>query len=118
MKVVDCGAALSVVCPVHDGYVLQKALVKNLIAGDRISEELLKVLLANKTKNKKNSNSVQFFRKKSLEIRPLYSIARKEVERGKIEVTIKDFPKTTESYRNFQILVRGLRPSPSCYHAR
>ena len=43
-------------------------------------------------------------------MRPLYNIARKEVERGKIEVTIKDFPRTTESYRHYQICVRSYTP--------
>lgn len=44
-----------------------------------------------------------------MEVRPNYSIQRKELERGKFEVTIRDFPKTTESYRLFQINVRYSR---------
>lgn len=40
--VVDCGAQVSVVCPVHDGYVLQKALFRNVVAGERLTEEFLK----------------------------------------------------------------------------
>jgi actin-like protein 6A len=69
---------------VHDGYVLQKAIVKSAIGGDVLTECLLKT-----------------FESKGISIRPRFSFKRKEVRMGEFEVTPVEFPNTTESYYKY-----------------
>jgi actin-like protein 6A len=82
--VVDCGGASTNVAAVHDGYVLQKAIVKSAIGGDVLTECLLKTLES-----------------KGISIRPRFSFKRKEVRIGEFEVTPVEFPNTTESYYKY-----------------
>ncbi|KAH6833369.1 actin-related protein 4 [Perilla frutescens var. hirtella] len=80
--VVDCGGGSTTVAPVHDGYVLQKAVSTSPIGGDFLSDCLLKSLES-----------------KGLSIKPRYAFKRKEVRPGEFQIVDLDFPNTTESYK-------------------
>ncbi|KAL1541310.1 Actin-related protein 4 [Salvia divinorum] len=80
--VVDCGGGSTTVAPVHDGYVLQKAVSTSPIGGDFLSDCLLKSLES-----------------KGLSIKPRYAFKRKEVRPGEFQIVDLDLPNTTESYR-------------------
>ncbi|KAI6683368.1 hypothetical protein NL676_029281 [Syzygium grande] len=80
--VVDCGGGSTTVAPVHDGYVLQKAVATSPIGGDFLTDCLLKSLES-----------------KGIKIKPRYSFKRKEVRPGEFQPFDIDFPSTTESYR-------------------
>ncbi|KAG6403766.1 hypothetical protein SASPL_135998 [Salvia splendens] len=99
--VVDCGGGSTTVAPVHDGYVLQKAVSTSPIGGDFLSDCLLKSLES-----------------KGLSIKPRYAFKRKEVRPGEFQVVDPhimllipdiflrkskivdlDLPNTTESYK-------------------
>ncbi|XP_076937794.1 actin-related protein 4-like [Bidens hawaiensis] len=78
--VVDSGGGSTVVAPVHDGYVLQKAVSVSPIGGEFLTDCLIKRL-------------------ESVKIRPRYSYKRKDVRQGEFQTVDLDFPNTTESYR-------------------
>ncbi|XP_042014496.1 actin-related protein 4-like [Salvia splendens] len=80
--VVDCGGGSTTVAPVHDGYVLQKAVSTSPIGGDFLSDCLLKSLES-----------------KGLSIKPRYAFKRKEVRPGEFQIVDLDLPNTTESYK-------------------
>ncbi|XP_042017131.1 actin-related protein 4-like isoform X1 [Salvia splendens] len=80
--VVDCGGGSTTVVPVHDGYVLQKAVSTSPIGGDFLSDCLLKSLES-----------------KGLSIKPRYAFKRKEVRPGEFQIVDLDLPNTTESYK-------------------
>ncbi|KAK6925230.1 Actin family [Dillenia turbinata] len=80
--VVDGGGGSTTVAPVHDGYVLQKAVSSSPIGGEFLTECLLKSLES-----------------KGLTIKPRYSFKRKEIRRGEFQTVDVDFPNTTESYK-------------------
>lgn len=62
--VIDSGATQTSAVPVHDGYVLQQAIVKSPLAGDFITAQCR-----------------QMFEEKNVEIAPPYVIATKEVSK-------------------------------------
>ncbi|KAH7858898.1 hypothetical protein Vadar_029185 [Vaccinium darrowii] len=80
--VVDSGGGLTTIAPVHDGYVLQKAVQSSPIGGEFLSDCLMKSLES-----------------KGLNIKPRYSFKRKEIRPGEFQTVDLDFPSTTESYR-------------------
>lgn len=80
--VVDCGGGSTTIAPVHDGYVLQKAVGTSPIGGEFLTDCLLKSLES-----------------KGIKIKPRYSFKRKEVRPGDFQPFDVDFPNTTESYR-------------------
>ncbi|CAN0916048.1 Actin-related protein 4 [Linum grandiflorum] len=80
--VVDSGGGSTTVAPVHDGYVLQKAVTSCPIGGEFLSDCLLKSLES-----------------KGVVIKPRYSFKRKETRPGEFQAVDVDFPNTTESYR-------------------
>jgi len=82
--VVDCGGGSTTVAAVHDGYVLQKAIVRSAIGGDVLTDCLLRTLEG-----------------KGIEIRPRFSFKRKEVRMGEFEVIKLDLPGTTDSYKSY-----------------
>ncbi|KAL0651566.1 hypothetical protein Bca4012_094257 [Brassica carinata] len=82
--VVDCGGGSTTISPVHEGYVLQKAVVSNPIGGEFLTDCLLKSLES-----------------KGIKIRPRYSFKRKEVRPGEFQVEDVGLPDTTESYKLF-----------------
>ncbi|KAL0697881.1 hypothetical protein Bca4012_054003 [Brassica carinata] len=82
--VVDCGGGSTTISPVHEGYVLQKAVISNPIGGEFLTDCLLKSLEA-----------------KGIKIRPRYSFKRKEVRPGEFQVEDVGLPDTTESYKLF-----------------
>ncbi|KAK4787891.1 hypothetical protein SAY86_011724 [Trapa natans] len=80
--VVDCGGGSTTVAPVHDGYVLQKAVTSSPIGGEFLTDCLMKSLES-----------------KRIKIKPRYSFKRKEIRQGDFQTVDIDFPNTTESYR-------------------
>eukprot|EP00252_Welwitschia_mirabilis_P025606 TRINITY_DN807_c0_g1_i3.p1 TRINITY_DN807_c0_g1~~TRINITY_DN807_c0_g1_i3.p1 ORF type:complete len:443 (+),score=101.08 TRINITY_DN807_c0_g1_i3:281-1609(+) len=82
--VVDCGGGSTTVAPVHDGYVLQKAVVSSPIGGEVLTDCFLRTL---------ENNGIM--------IKPRYSFKKKEIRPGEFQVVDLDYPNTTESYRRF-----------------
>lgn len=80
--VVDSGGGSTTVAPVHDGYVLQKAVATSPIGGEVLTDCLMKSLES-----------------KGIVIKPRYSFKRKEIRPGEFQTVDLDFPNTTESYK-------------------
>lgn len=80
--VVDSGGGSTTVAPVHDGYVLQKAVLSSPVGGELLTDCLMKSLES-----------------KGIVIKPRYSFKRKEVQPGEFQTIDLDFPGTTESYK-------------------
>lgn len=80
--VVDSGGGLTTVAPVHDGYVLQKAVATSPIGGEILTDCLIKSL-----------------EQKGITIKPRYSFKRKEIRPGEFQTVDLDFPNTRESYK-------------------
>ncbi|XP_047337580.1 actin-related protein 4-like [Impatiens glandulifera] len=80
--VVDSGGGSTVITPVHDGYVLQKAVQSSPVGGELLTDCLMKSLES-----------------KGITIRPRYSFKRKETRPGEFQIMDLDFPNTTESYK-------------------
>ncbi|KAF5733981.1 actin-related protein 4-like [Tripterygium wilfordii] len=80
--VVDSGGGSTTVAPVHDGYVIQKAVASSPIGGEFLTDCLMKSLES-----------------KGLVIKPRYSFKRKEIRPGEFQTIDVDFPNTTESYK-------------------
>ncbi|CAN4115671.1 unnamed protein product [Withania somnifera] len=80
--VVDSGGGLTTVAPVHDGYVLQKAVATSPIGGEILTDCLIKSL-----------------EQKGITIKPRYSFKRKEIRPGEFQIMDLDFPDTTDSYK-------------------
>eukprot|EP00096_Caligus_rogercresseyi_P002992 TRINITY_DN1547_c0_g1_i1.p1 TRINITY_DN1547_c0_g1~~TRINITY_DN1547_c0_g1_i1.p1 ORF type:complete len:445 (-),score=148.46 TRINITY_DN1547_c0_g1_i1:117-1451(-) len=90
--VLDSGATHTSAVPVHDGYVLQQAIVKSPLAGDFLT-----------------SQCKQFLDEGSIEIIPPYMIAGKEeVKEGDPPkwTKKKNLPEVTNSWHNY--MVRGV----------
>lgn len=66
---------------VHDGYVLQKAIVRSAIGGEVLTDCLQRTLEA-----------------KGIKIKPRFSFKRKEIRQGEYELIPLDLPNTTDSY--------------------
>ncbi|KAH7288136.1 hypothetical protein KP509_31G013900 [Ceratopteris richardii] len=82
--VVDCGGGSTTVAAVHDGYVLQKAIITSPIGGEVLTDCLLKTLEST-----------------GVEILPRFSFKRKEIRPGEFELVKLEFPNTTESYYRY-----------------
>ncbi|KAM7267379.1 hypothetical protein ACFE04_009545 [Oxalis oulophora] len=82
--VVDCGGGSTTVAPVHDGYVLQKAVLSSPIGGEFLTDCLIKSLES-----------------KGITIKPRYAFKRKETRPGEFQTVDVDFPNTTESYKQY-----------------
>ncbi|KAF7826453.1 Actin-related protein 4 [Senna tora] len=80
--VVDGGGGSTTVAPVHDGYVLQKAVATSPVGGEFLTDCLMKSLES-----------------KGIVIKPRYSFKRKEIRPGEFQTVDLDFPNTTESYK-------------------
>ncbi|KAK4479277.1 hypothetical protein RD792_014788 [Penstemon davidsonii] len=80
--VVDSGGGSTTVAPVHDGYVIQKAVSTSPIGGELLTDCLLKSL-----------------EQKGIAIKPRYAFKRKEIRPGEFQTVDLDFPNTTESYK-------------------
>ncbi|GLT81313.1 hypothetical protein SLA2020_527040 [Shorea laevis] len=80
--VVDSGGGSTTVVPVHDGYVLQKAVSSSPIGGEFLTDCLMKSLQS-----------------KHIVIKPRYCFKRKEIQPGVFQTIDLDFPNTTESYK-------------------
>ncbi|KAL3512278.1 hypothetical protein ACH5RR_024995 [Cinchona calisaya] len=80
--VVDSGGGSTTVAPVHDGYVLQKAVATSPIGGEILTDCLMKSLES-----------------KGIVIKPRYSFKRKEIRPGEFQTVDLDLPNTTESYK-------------------
>lgn len=80
--VVDSGGGSTTVAAVHDGYVLQKAVVTSPIGGEFLTECMMKSLES-----------------KGIVMKPRYAFKRKEMRPGEFQTIDLDFPNTTESYK-------------------
>ncbi|CAI6012707.1 unnamed protein product, partial [Closterium sp. NIES-65] len=78
--VVDSGFSSSTVAAVHDGYVLQKSLRRSPVAGDALTEFLLRSVGRQK-------------------VRPRFSFKRVLIRPGQFELVDQAYPNTTDSYR-------------------
>jgi actin-related protein len=97
--VLDLGAGQASAVPVQEGYVLQRALLRSSLAGERLQDMLLEHL-----------------RQRQFELRPPYEFQRHEVVPGRFEV--RERPEatswhTTESYRRWTLreLARDIKES-------
>ncbi|XP_004304616.1 PREDICTED: actin-related protein 4-like [Fragaria vesca subsp. vesca] len=92
--VVDSGGGSTTVAPVHDGYVLQKAVSSYPIGGEFLTDCLMKSLES-----------------KGMTIKPRYSFKKKETRPGEFQVEDVDFPNTTESYKLYskRIIASGIK---------
>lgn len=86
--VVDCGGGSTTVAAVHDGYVLQKAVVSSPIGGEVLTDCLMRTLET-----------------KGILVRPRYSFKRKEVRPGEFQIVDLDFPNTTASYKRYSQMI-------------
>lgn len=86
--VVDCGGGSTTVAAVHDGYVLQKAVVSSPIGGEVLTDCLMRSLES-----------------KGILVRPRYSFKRKEVRPGEFQIVDLDFPNTTASYKRYSQMI-------------
>jgi len=85
---VDSGADMTVVTPVHDGYVLQKPIARSYLAGNKITDILFSLIHP---------------RLQSIgEIRPKYLISKKQ-HKGKWEITVIPRLNPTTSFHNYQV---------------
>eukprot|EP01111_Echinosteliopsis_oligospora_P011031 TRINITY_DN3539_c0_g1_i1.p1 TRINITY_DN3539_c0_g1~~TRINITY_DN3539_c0_g1_i1.p1 ORF type:complete len:381 (-),score=98.48 TRINITY_DN3539_c0_g1_i1:48-1190(-) len=92
--VIDSGGGITSVVPVQDGFALKKAIVSSTLAGNRLTEELQKVL-----------------QKKGHSIKPSFMITRKEIRPSEFQVKLKDCPNTSPSFMNFMVsnVVRDIK---------
>ncbi|KAF9671430.1 hypothetical protein SADUNF_Sadunf12G0046800 [Salix dunnii] len=80
--VVDSGGGSTTITPVHDGYVIQKAVAFSPIGGELLTDCLMKSLES-----------------KGVMIKPRYSFKRKEIQPGVFQTVDIDIPNTTDSYK-------------------
>ncbi|KAJ8749404.1 hypothetical protein K2173_018897 [Erythroxylum novogranatense] len=81
--VVDCGGGSTTIAPVHDGYVLQKAVTSTPVGGEFLTDCLMKSLES-----------------KGIKIKPRYSFKRKEIRPGDFQSQpMGQFKDTMEEYR-------------------
>ena len=86
----DCGATHTTAIPIHDGYVLQKAVAQSPLGGDFITTKCRQLLEE----------------QLGIEIVPYYMVKSKEVTKpGEPAKFVKrtDFNELTESYKRFMI---------------
>lgn len=96
--VLDSGGGMTSAVPVYDGYVLKKGILRQPIAGNLVSEQLLDML-------KTDMN---------IDITPQYEISsKKPVEQGQppqVEKRVR--PDTESSFHDYQVRVCALQPIP------
>ncbi|KAG6512741.1 actin-related protein 4-like [Zingiber officinale] len=80
--VVDSGGGSTTVAAVHDGFVLQKAVLTSPVGGELLTDCMMKSLES-----------------KGTTLRPRYSFKKKEIRQGEFQIINLDFPNTTESYK-------------------
>ncbi|KAI8143573.1 actin family [Fennellomyces sp. T-0311] len=87
--VLDSGGGMTSAVPVYDGYVLKKGILRQPLAGDIISQQVLDLL-------KKDTG---------LDVTPQYKISsKKPVESGQQpQVQTKNRPNTTQSFHDYQV---------------
>ncbi|KAE8678843.1 Actin-related protein 4 [Hibiscus syriacus] len=96
--VIDSGGGSTMVAPVHDGYVLQKAVSSSPIGGEFLTDCLMKSLES-----------------KGIVIKPRYSFKRKEIQPGVFQTVDVDLPHTTESYKLYSQLYAAFSFAESSY---
>jgi len=83
--VIDMGGRHTTVSAIHDGYALQKSVVRSPLGGDALSDVVAKYL-----ENQK------------IDVRPRYAFTKKQKGDGEFEVKAVNHPKTTASYAAFK----------------
>lgn len=92
--VLDVGHSWMSAVPVHEGYVLRKAIERSPVAGARLNQDLLAYL-------ERNGGPIH----------PQYACKRSVTADGGLQVQVVDFPQTHPSYRDYMVLevVRDLK---------
>ncbi|KAL6051768.1 Actin-related protein 4 [Balamuthia mandrillaris] len=85
--VLDSGAGVTSAVAVHEGYALGKGIVKNTLAGDRLTRAFL-----------------DLYKRKEISIKPHYMLRKKEAKQGVMQVTELDFPNITRSYHDYMVM--------------
>jgi len=85
--VVDSGAAGTLAVAVLDGYCLIKGIQRSSAGGEKLSADLRRLIIEGK----------------HVELRPPFSVQKKEIRGGRFEVLTRNFPNTTASYTDFSI---------------
>lgn len=95
--VLESGASYSAAVPVHDGYVLSKAIVKHQLAGDELTR-IFEHVIRNELNNA---------------LRPIYSISKKSLPNGDFSVQDKQLAGITNSFSQYHInqLVQDVKES-------
>lgn len=88
--VMDAGHEGTVVCAVHDGYVLQKSITRSPLGGSLLTKCMLKA-------------AESIMAEKNFTIRPRYSIKRIERQPGVFEAHEVDGSATTASFKQFHV---------------
>ena len=83
--VVDMGGKCTTVSAVHDGFALQKSVVRSPLGGEALTDVILKYL-----------------EKQKVDVRPRYAFTKKAKGDGEFDVTAVNHPKTTASYALFK----------------
>jgi len=94
--VLESGAGTTAAVPVHDGYVLTKAIVKSHLGGDELTRIYEHVI-----RNSGNS------------LRPNYGLVKKKLREGEFSVSDKPLIGVTQSFHQYQVhqLVQDMKES-------
>jgi len=95
--VIDSGAGVTSIVPVHEGYVLHKGLKKSVVAGNMVDQWLLNELFISKARP----------------IIPRYKIKKEIVGPSEFKITEMDLPNATASYHRYMTmeLIRDIKES-------
>jgi len=83
--VIDMGGKHTTVSAIHDGFALQKSVVRSPLGGEALTDVVLKYL-----------------EKKKVDVRPRYAFTKKQKGDGDFDVKAVNHPKTTASYALFK----------------
>jgi actin-like protein 6A len=94
--VVDSGGGSTCVAPVHEGYVLQKAVVRSALSGEKLTDYLLSVMES-----------------KGVKVRPRYSLSKKVGKDGSV-LKVSDaagIDNTRDSYKKYmqKVIVNDIK---------
>jgi len=87
--VLESGGGVTLATPVHDGYVLSKAMIKSPLAGEELTQYMFNNLASRGTI-----------------IRPNYMLNKRVANDQVTGVTVKDLPNATKSFNEYEVMVR------------
>jgi len=86
--VFESGGGVTLATPVHEGYVLNKAMIKSTFAGEELTQLMYQSLTSRGTV-----------------IRPHYMLDKKVTGDKVSSVTVKDLPNVDKSYHEYEVMV-------------